>query len=409
MTRLPLEGIRAVDLSIHLATPLLGRLLASLGAEVIRVETWDIDDYGRQSAMSPHLPGGFHTDISSGVRNTTMDFRIPGVREKFGDLIRKSDLFFTSYSPRVLEKYQLNYESLRQVRPDLIYMLCSGMGAEGPYAGWSAIGHTLQAICGASDFSRLPGEPPLYSDSVFNDWLSPYHRITLLLGAIEHRRQTGEGLFIESPLLEAGLPLLGPYILDYMVNGHVTSAMGNSSPFAAPHAAYPAAGDDRWVAITVFSEEEWQRFCGALGKPEWSRDPRFETVIDRLRHEEELDSLISQWTAERDAREIVQLLREAGVIAGLVAKGEDMSEDPHLKERGLYVEVPYYPPPQVAGKAADGTTTAMRLPLRFSSFQIETPPGTRIGEDNGYVFGELLGLDPDEIRALAGDGPAEEA
>src|SRR5262249_19528475 len=155
---------------------------------------------------------------------------------------------------------------------------------------------------------------------------------------------------------EAGFALAGPYLLDQDVNGHVTSALGNTHPLGAPHGVYPCAGEDRWVAITVFGQGEWCELCSAINEPALTCDGRFATLDARLEHQDQLDALLARWTRDRQADEVVRLLRDAGVIAGVVAKGQDLVQDPQLQARDTFVEVPYYPPPQYAGRDADGTT-----------------------------------------------------
>ena len=226
----------------------------------------------------------------------------------------------------------------------------------------------------------------------------------LISAALDQRRRTGEGEFIEIPLYEVGVANVNMPLIDYMVNGHIVTRQGNRHPFASPHGAYPCKGEDRWCVITVFTEEEWKHFCDVVGRPEWKEEPKFATLVARLRNADDLDRLVAEWTRNYAAEEIIEKMGKAGVPAGRVMKGEDLSENSHLKERGFYLEFEYHAPPMTVGSPVAGKSVAMRVPMILSETPPRFGPVSRMGEDNEYVYGGILGMSAAEFKQLTEEG-----
>ena len=398
-----LEGLRVLELAWYMAIPILGRQLANFGAEVLRIESAKGVDAIRYFP-SPKAPGIIYPDFSSGKKSISLSMNAPGAREVFDKLIKISDIYITNFGEDALRKWGADYASVKAVKPDIIMLWHTGFGAKGPYSTYKAFGGMLQAPCGLMELSGFPNGPPAFSTGSYCDYHSPQYGCVLLMGALRYHRRTGKGMLIELPLFEAGTVFLGPTILEYSVNGHMLSRIQNRLRFAAPHGIYPCKGRDRWCAITVFSDIEWEALGRTMGNPSWVKDARFSTLLDRLRNQDELDHLIGEWTKDQIAEELVQKLQQAGVAAGIVFKGQDLAESPHLRQRGFYVETPYYPPPGTMDKEIAGNTLAMNIPIHMSETPPELEPTQRLGEHNDYVYGTLLRMSKEEIKNLTDKG-----
>ncbi|GAG00708.1 unnamed protein product, partial [marine sediment metagenome] len=217
-----------------------------------------------------------------------------------------------------------------------------------------------------------------------------------LLGALEYRRRTGEGQYIDVSQVEAMTSLLGDAIVDYTLNGRPAEPVGNSSTQAAPHGVYRCQGDDRWCALAVFTDEEWQGFKRALGNPRWAEESRFATLSGRLKNTDELNGLVGEWTRQHSAEEVMTLLQEQGVAAGVVQNASDLANDPQFKQRGFFIELDH---PELGKTMSDAT------PIRLS----DTPAkyhraAPTQGQDNDYVYKRLLGMSEAEVAELDEQG-----
>jgi len=298
----------------------------------------------------------------------------------------------------------MGYAALKEIKPDIIYVQQSGMGAQGTYGRFRTVGPIANAFAGLSDMSGLP-EPAMPAGWGYSylDWMGAYSFALAMLRALFHRNRTGEGQWIDASQTEVGLFINGPAILDWSANERIWTRFGNRSPYkpAAPHGAYPCAGDDRWIAIACFTEAEWNSFVKVAAHPEWATDSRFATLAARLAHQDALDAQVRDWTKSRDAYQTMLDLQQAGVPAGVCqTAGDRCDRDPQLKSLEWLTEV-------------TGTKIG-RWPLAEVPIKLSESPayiGGRIdrgapcyGEDNEYVFGELLGMSTSEIKALADDG-----
>ena len=426
----PLAGIRIFDFSWFLATAGGTRFLAALGAEVIKVE-WAANPDSRlaRSAMSPvggraardaatgplpavtaeemgddfqNMGGQFHHK-NSGKLGISLNVRDPRGLEIAKRLVKMSDIVAEGFSPGVLEKLGLGYDVLRSIRPDIIYAKQSGMGSEGTYGRLRTVGPVAAAFAGTSEMSGLP-EPALPAGWGYSylDWIGAYSFALAIISALYHRNATGEGQRIDASQSEAGLFVGGTSYLDWSANKRHWHRSGNRSSYkpAAPHGAYRCAGTDSWLAIACFDDEEWNALCHVAGRPDF-RDSRFEVLDDRLVHQEELDRVISAWTIDQDAYRAMEALQAAGVPAGVCqTAGDRVDRDPQLRHLSWMLEV--------TGTKI-GTWPIPEVPVRMSGAKVTVagPTGRGApcyGEDNGYVYGELLGFSDDEIVELASDG-----
>ncbi len=341
------------------------------------------------------------TRASAGI---SLNVRHPKGLEIARRLVALSDVVAEGFSPGVLDSWGLGYEALRAIKPDIIYVQQSGMGAKGTYGRFRTVGPIANSFAGLSEMSGLP-EPAMPAGWGYSylDWMGAYSFALAMLSGLFHRARTGEGQWIDASQSEVGLFISGTTILDWSANGRIWSRYGNRSPYkpAAPHGVYPCAGEDRWLAIACFTEAEWRALVKVAGHPEWGEDGRFGDLAGRLLHQDALDALVGEWTKSQDAYEAMLSLQQAGVPAGVCQTAEDRCDhDPQLAALAWLTEV--------TGTKI-GRWPIAEVPVKMS----ESPAyiGGRLdrgapcyGEDNHYVYGELLGMSSQEIDALAAEG-----
>ncbi|WP_299821924.1 CoA transferase [uncultured Jannaschia sp.] len=415
----PLQGVRIFDFSWFLASAGGTRMAAALGAEVIKVE-WKAHPDTRLAAMAPvggrvarenantPLPGVTDSDMGGqfnnknpGKRGLSLNIRHPKGLEIAKRMVALSDVVAEGFSPGVLDRAGLGYDVMQGLRPDIIYVQQSGMGAHGTYGRFRTVGPVAAAFAGTSDMSGLP-EPAMPAGWGYSylDWIGAYGFALATLGALYHRERTGEGQRVDSSQCESGIFLGGVPVLDWSVNGRAWKRIGNRSFYkpAAPHGAYRCRGEDAWLAIACFSDPEWRALAEVADRRYWLEDARFATLADRLAHQDALDAAVGAWTAGQDSHEAMMRLQSAGVPAGACQTAADRCDsDPQLAALKWLTEV-------------DGTKIGRwpvaELPVKMSA----TPPHVGgvtqrgapcYGEDNEYVLGELLGFGRREIEALA--------
>jgi crotonobetainyl-CoA:carnitine CoA-transferase CaiB-like acyl-CoA transferase len=418
----PLHGIRILDFTWFLASAGGTRFLSAFGAESIKVELKSHPDT-RMAAMAPvggraardrataPLPGVTDPDMGGqfnnknpGKRGISLNVRHPKGLEIARRLIAMSDIVAEGFSPGVLDSWGLGYETLRTIKPDIIYVQQSGMGAKGTYGRFRTVGPIANAFAGLSEMSGLP-EPAMPAGWGYSylDWMGAYSFALAMLSGLFHRARTGEGQWIDASQSEVGLFISGTTLLDWSANGRIWTRYGNRSPYkpAAPHGVYPCMGEDRWLAIACFTEDEWRALTAVAGHPEWAADSRFVDVAGRLAHQDALDALVGSWTQSQDAYQAMYRLQQAGVPAGVCQTAEDRCDhDPQLAALNWLTEV-------------TGTKIG-RWPVAEVAVKMSASPayiGGRLdrgapcyGEDNDYVYGELLGMSAQEIKALAEEG-----
>jgi benzylsuccinate CoA-transferase BbsF subunit len=396
-----LEGIRILELGPLVALPLSGRILASLGAEVIKLETNRVPDL--MNFVPPWSKGMGQPEFQALKRRITLDLRVPEGQEVFKELVKISDVFMTNFREDILARWGIPFQQIREIKPDIIILFQTAMGDGGPYEGYKIYGIFVQNAAGVSMMSGFPGSAPYTVNNSYSDYHTGIFQPMLLIGALERRRRTGQGSFIATSIFSSGVCTIGPAILDYQCNGRLPERIGNKDPFAAPHGIYPCQGEDEWCAIAVFNDQEWESFCKVIGNPLWAKAPKFSTLLERIKNADELDRLIGEWTSNHSKEEVMKKMQSAGVPAGIVAKGKDLSESAHLKERSFYQETTYYvtEPGKPGNEWQQGPdVAASRIPISFSETPCLSGPYKRMGEDNEYVYGQLLNMSPGKIKEL---------
>ena len=398
--RSALSGVRVADFTWVLAGPHATKVLADFGAQVIKVE----DPTGRDLARRlPPFPteerdpdqAGYYINLNRNKLSLTLDLRKPLGREVALKLVSISDVVIENFSAGVMERLGLGYEELVKVRPDVVMVRMAGLGQTGPMRSYVSYGPIIQALSGLTYHTGYRDRPPVGIGYSYSDFVAGIHAAFAVLVALHHRRRTGRGQYIDLSQLETSVSFLGPGLLDWTVNGRVPERAGNRLGYvdAAPHGVYPCAGEDRWCAIAVFTDGEWEAMVRVMGSPAWAREERWATAEGRARQADELDERVARWTRERPAEEVARRLQEAGVAASVVQNARDLIQgDEHLRERGFYVELEH---PTVGRRLFEGT------PIKMS----DAPggprrPGPLLGQDTDYVLRQVLGLSDDEVTQL---------
>lgn len=390
-TRKLLEGIRVIDFTWHLTGPLTTKHLSDLGAEVIKIESRRRPDMQGSGDRS----GGFK-QFHTGKLSVTLNVTLPQGLELAKRLIATADIVTDNFAGGVMERLGLGYDEVRKIKPDIIMLSSCMQGQTGPHSRHPGSGHKLTALTGFNQITGWPDQGPVYL-AAYTDFVAPRFNIIALMAALEYRRRTGRGQFLDMSQYESGIQYMAPLVLDYGVNGRVPGREGNRVPNAAPHNAYRCLGFDRWCAIAVFTDEEWGRFCDAIGTPGLADDPRFATLRLRKRNEAELDALVNEWTFTRTAQEVMDIMQRNGIAAGVVADAEYMMDkDPQFRHRRTFREL------------AQPRTGVHRTPIgtRFllSKYEVELEPAPLLGQHNEYVFKELLGVPGEEYDHLVEEG-----
>jgi len=404
MSAAPLADVKVLDFMWVIAGPSATRVLGDYGATVVRVEsTRRIDTARTLAPFHGGRPGaersGLFHNANSNKRMLTLDPTNPEGRAVVLDLVRWADVVTESFAPGVMRRWGLDYDTLRTVRPDVVMLSTCLMGQTGPWASFAGYGNLAAAIAGFSNLGGWPDRPPAGPFSAYTDYVSPRFIATAILAALEYRRRTGAGQFIDLSQAEASLHFLGVALLDHAANGRLPSRMGNRDPEMVPHGVYPAAGDDRWVALAVDGDRAFQALCSAMDRPELARDPRFASVEARRAHEAALDAEVSDWTRTRDAAAIETLLQACGVAASAVQDSAALSADPQLAHRDHLLRIPH---------ARLGTTTVEGTRFQLSRTPAHLPDDApTYGRDTESVLSDLLGYDETRITELVRSGALE--
>ena len=416
-----LAGVRVVDFTWGRAGPWATRWLGALGAEVIKVE-WPENEFGRSGGAPP--PGvkpslnsnGNFNDTNANKLSITLNVRTAKGLELIKRLISVSDIVIENFSSRVMENWGLGYAELCRLKPNIVYVSMAGFGHTGRHHHYNTMGPSAQALSGLTHLSGLPGAPPAGWGWSYLDDTGGMYGAMCALTALYNRNVTGEGQHVDLSQMAMGIPLIGPAMLDFTVNGRESRREGFPTgnrthwpgtpmvsnyrgPTTAPHNAYRTrgGGHNDWCVIACFSDEEWHRLTWVMGSPAWARDTKFCTVAGRLEHQEELDRGIEAWTLTLEKYGLADRCQSAGVPAMPVQSTEDRVEhDPQLRHRRMYVEVNH---------PVLGDKKLQNAPFKLS----ETPavnhlPGPLIGQHNREVFEGLLELSHEELVAGYKDG-----
>ncbi|MEZ4501339.1 MAG: CoA transferase [Dehalococcoidia bacterium] len=397
----PLDGVKVLDLTWFGAGPIATRALASLGADVVRVETSKRPDGLRVAQPRPVGAtslnvSGYFNNYNADKRSVAIDLTTERGHELGIELVRWADLFMTNMTARAVRKIGLTWEQVSAVNPGIIAMYQPMQGLDGPHAEYQGFGAILCTICGANHLAGFEGRAPVGVGTNYPDYVvNPMHAITALMAALRHRRRTGEGQLIDMAQLESSVAAMAGPLFASMNAGVPYRREGNRVPFAAPHGVYRVRGEDEWLAIACL-DAQWQALATVAGHAEWAAEAPFATLEARKAHEDELDALVSEWLAGLDGREAMERLLAAGVPAGLALRASEVLADPHLLERGYFRWLDHA---EAGRRAYDGP--GFRLSRTAPRLDRAAP---LLGEHTHEVASTILGLSDDEIGTLVAEG-----
>ena len=410
MPKLPLDGIRVVDSTYVFALPYTGGLMVDFGAEVIKLEGPGRPDITRTSDLAGAYPENelgedwwnrpsTYNLLHRGKSSLTLDLTDERGRDLFRQLVAVSDVVMENFTPRVMRRWELDYPNLRKIKPDIILVSNTGYGhGDGPYSNYPAQATTQEATHGHCWITGYQGEGPSRAGASFVDFLSAWTALFAIGTALRYRNRTGQGQWVDIAMYQAGVMFSSEYIMDAIANGREGGRIGNRHPHRAPQGCYPAAGQDQWITLSVGSDAQWQALCATMVREDLAADPRFADVLARRRHHDQIDEVISDWTARHDKYELMHLLQEAGIPAGPVLTGKDVHFDPQYQSRGFLERVTYPEDRKM------GTRIIMGRPYKFSRTPLRVRgPAPAFGQDNQRLLTELLGVEEAAYQALVQD------
>ena len=396
-----LEGVRVVEFGWAAAGPLVGAYLAQHGADVIHVESATALDPFRSTypPFKDNEPGpdraGMFAFYNAGKRGVTLDLKHPRAVDLALRLIATADVVIESFPAGTLARRGLSHDAMRAARSDLVILSSCNQGQTGPHAQHPGYGSQLTALAGFNQLLGEPGRTPVILYGPYIDYIAVGYGVIAILAALERRDRTGEGCAIDLSQYEAGLQFLAPALLEYAANGTIPARNANRDEVAVPHGVYPCKGDDRWVALSIWSDDEWRRLRAAMGDPAWAR-VGFERADERRARQAELDTHLASWTRERTREDVTAALRAKGLRAAPVETVSELFSDDQLAHRGMWPRGEHPVMGSVALMAPPFTLSATPAHIRRA--------GPVLGEHNEAVFRDLVGLSSEEYARFASEG-----
>jgi benzylsuccinate CoA-transferase BbsF subunit len=398
----PFEGLNVLDFTWAGVGPLTANYLAFYGATVIKLEFQKRPDVMRTLAPfkdgKPGLERSYHFSyVQMGKRySITLNLDHPKGIELAKKLISWADVVVESWATGALEKMGLDYDHVKEIKPDIIMLRTCMHGHTGPLAKVHGHGFVLTGLSGLDGLTGWPDRSPAGLYGPFTDHVAPLFGAISLIAALDYRRRTGKGMYIDQSQHESVLHWVAPLILNWVVNQQELHADGNRIPYAAPHGVYRCRGDDRWCSIAIFTDSEWTRFCDVIENPALAEDPRFATLEDRKKNEDVLDGIVTAWTEKHTNEEVMGLLQAAGIAAGIASNGKDQAADPQLEHYQFFNQLEH---PET------GTLSFYHGPLfRLSKLPFELGRPPLLGEHNDYVYTKILGLSDEEFVTFITEG-----
>ncbi len=398
----PLEGVRIIEMGQLIAIPFAMKMLADMGAQVIRLESAGrLESYRSDSVYQNDISGEFWNkganfyEQNRNKLGVTLDLSKPEGLQILKDLVSVADIFSENFTPRVIKNFGLEYEDLRKIKPDIIMVSSTGYGFYGPWNNYGATGPATEGAAGLAYQTGYVGGGPVMSEIPYTDYTSGEHTVFAVMAALMHRLRTGQGQFVDISQTQATSSTTPEVLMDFSANGRTNPRLGNQDAVMSPHGCYPCQGDDRWITIAVATDTEWQAVCRVLEQGGWATDSRFEDSLSRWKNRDDLDALIGPVTTSWDPHELMHALQKEGVAAGAVLDSKDLLFDPHLGERNFYEVVTHHdstgiPPLPYASR-----------PWKLSKTPaVKSQPAPLMGEHNTLVLSDLLGKTAEEMTAL---------
>ena len=398
----PFEGIKVLEFCWAGVGPFSLNNLAYYGAEVIKIETALRPDITRTGApYKDNIPGlerSAYFAWTHPVKKYDITLNLNHHRgiEIAKRLVAWADVVGESFTAGKMEKHGLGYEDLKKIKPDIIMFRTCAHGKTGPLSVQPSTGFSLTTLSGFNSMCSWPDRPSSPVSGPYTDFIAPLFGGLAIVAALDYRRRTGKGQCSDLSQHEAVINFVTPIMLDYDVNQRELTPTGNQYAYAAPHGAYRCKGDDRWCAIAVFTDEDWDRFCNVIGNPVWTKEKKFSTLLNRVKNHHELDTFVEEWTINFKAEEVMEMMQAAGVPAGVVSNAQDLFEDPQLKHYHHFHELDH----PAMGKCAFYQGPGFRL--SEADYEVARPP--LLGEHNEYVYTEILGIADDDFVKWMQDG-----
>ncbi|MGE0680157.1 MAG: CaiB/BaiF CoA transferase family protein [Candidatus Binatia bacterium] len=397
-------GLKVLDFGWIGVGPITARYFADHGATVIRIESLTRFDGLRMAPPYKDAKPGlnnsqFFANFNASKKSLGLNMAHPDARAIAKRLCREwADVIVEGFTPKQMRAWGLHYEDLSPTRPDLVMVSTCQLGQTGPYSMYAGYGNMAASLAGYYEITGWPDRGPCMVYGAYTDMLTPAIGAALIASALDYRRRTGKGQWIDLSQFETGVNHLPATVLDYTVNGRIATRRGNQDDRACPHTAYRCQGDNRWLSIAVFTDDEWRALVRVMGNPTWAQGERFATLTSRKANEEELNLLITAWSESQDAQSIEEQLQHAGVPAGLVAKQSDLFEDPQLKDWGFFAWCDH----KVMGRSPyDG------LMSHLSKTPGQVSPAPLLGEHYEEVLKDILKCSAEEVAELVGQGVVE--
>jgi formyl-CoA transferase len=397
-----LHGIRVIDVTQFEAGPSCTETLAWLGADVIKIEPPGRGEQGRAASTDrPGLDSHYFLLLNANKRSVTLDLRSAEGAAMFRRLLSEADVMIENLGPGSIERLGFGYEAVHALNPRLVYAQVKGFPPDGRYGEFLSFDPIGQAVGGALSLTGTPDGVPLKPGPTIADTGTGLHCAIGILAALYQRERTGAGQRVEVTMQEAIVNYCRISYSRQALTGEAAERFGNGSQLgmSAPSDVFPCrpGGPNDYVFIYTnrASNEQWERLLDVIGRPELRSDPRFASPLDRARHSSELGEAIAAWTCGRDKREAMEVLGRAGVPAGAVFDTLELSEDPDLRRRGMFVTVQH---------PERGDFTMPGWPVHMSGSHVPVTAAPLLGQHNREVYGGLLGLDDAELAALEGKG-----
>ncbi len=391
----PLAGVRVLDFTHVLAGPFCTRLLADLGADVVRVESSKHPDHPWPSAyIDKDGRHASYLNTNRNKRSIAIDLKNPSGQQTALDLARQADVVVENFSAGVMERLGLGYDTLRSRAQGIIYVSMSGYGHDGPRRDWTSMNMNLQGYSGLMTVTGSDGDPPTAISNSWNDYIGGLHACFAILQAVEDRSSSGNGLRLDLSQLECSVAMIAPLLLASAVTRQNPPRLGNRSARFAPQGVYRCAGADKWCALSVRTQEQWRALGRIIGKDSWAAEERFASVLGRQQYADEIDGQLSEWTSQLSNLAVEETLKAGGLRAERVRRINDLVNKPG----GATVFRPMAEP-------RVGSMLTTGLPFRFSSGPLPSPsPAPVLGQHSDEILRQWLALSEPEVQSLKSQG-----
>jgi len=399
----PLHGLRVLEMGQLIAIPSAMKMLADMGAQVIRMESIHrLESYRNASLYENNSEGAFWNrganfyEQNRNKLGLTLDLSRPQGLDILKELIKVTDIFAENFTPRVMKSFGIEYDDLVKIKPDLIMVSSTGYGFDGPWANFGATGPATESASGMAMMTGYHDDMPIMPEIPYIDYTAAEHTVFAIMSALIHRMSTGEGQFIDISQTETASATVPEALLDFIVNNRIEPRHGNDDPVMAPHGCFRCEGQDKWITIAVQNDDEWKVLCEVLdiSEPD-SQSQDYSSSLTRWKNRDQLHKLIDDHTQNWDNHKLTHLLQSRGVAAGLVMESPDLLFDKHLQDREFYEMVEHHP-----------STGMPPLPYASRPWKFSRTPAVRpkaapiMGQDNEVILKHLLGKTDQEFNEL---------